>query len=175
MSPTANHSLTLPSLPIFIANIGKRCRLFALPYTHALQDTSKNQRPVLHFATMITPLGLGSSGVFNYHGSKVNLKWRGSIPGKGKEDMKLFIERVCAETAVKKGYSHCTIRHVLDLLYTLYPLEYSFLFPETILIITQIMHSRKYIERWGRLCQRRRSHHSYVRSSRSHESFSRQI
>jgi hypothetical protein len=79
---------------------------------------------------MITPLGLGiSSGIFNYHGSKVNLKWRGSIPGKGKEDLKSFIERVCAETAVKKGYRDCTIRYALDFPYTLCPLEYGFLFP----------------------------------------------
>jgi hypothetical protein len=79
---------------------------------------------------MITPLGPGiSSGRFNYHGGKVNLKWRGSIPGKGKEDMKSFIEKICAETAVKNGYRECTIRYVLDLLYRLCPLEYEFLFP----------------------------------------------
>jgi hypothetical protein len=88
------------------------------------------QRPILHFATMITPLELGiSSGIFNYHGSKVNLKWRGSIPGKGKDDMKSFIERVCAETAVKNGYRDCTIRYVLDLPYRVCSLEYEFLFP----------------------------------------------
>jgi hypothetical protein len=65
-------------------------------------------------STTIIILGLGiNSGTVTYCSSRVSMKWNGSIPAKGKEDLKSFIEKICAETASKNGYRECAIRHVL--------------------------------------------------------------
>jgi hypothetical protein len=72
----------------------------------------------LETSTTIIMLGIGiSSGTVTYCGSRVSMKWKGSIPAKGKEDLKSFIEKICAETASKNGYRERIIRHVLHLPY----------------------------------------------------------
>jgi hypothetical protein len=81
----------------------------------------------LETSTTIIMLGLGiSSSTVTYCGSRVSMKWKGPIRAKGKEDLKSFIEKICAETTSKNRYRECIIQQVLHLQYrnveTLVPL-----------------------------------------------------